>query len=347
MIKKENCSLRSYHTFGMEVNAACFIEYASKEELQQLLSDGTLQDTPWLHIGGGSNLLFLGDYAGVVVHSAIKGMEVVQEDAHHVYVKVGAGEVWDDFVCYAVERNWYGAENLSIIPGEVGASAVQNIGAYGVEVADLITTVDTVEVATAHERTFTQAACTYGYRSSIFKTALKNRYIVTAVTFKLAKKSSFCLTYGHLERELSKRNRTLTLPHVRQTIIEVRNEKLPDPKEWGNAGSFFMNPVVGDAHFKLLQKEYPAMPHYLLEDGRVKIPAAWLIEQCGWKGAKVGNAGVYSKQPLVLINCGGATGKELLALATQIAESVEEQFGITITPEVNVIETTDEGHCIG
>lgn len=338
MIRKENCSLQSYHTFGMEVHAAHFIEYTSKEELQTLLKGDTLQQPPWLHIGGGSNLLFLGNYAGTIVHSAVKGMELVQEDADHVWVKVGAGEVWDDFVRYAVENNWYGAENLSIIPGEVGASAVQNIGAYGVEVADLITAVDTIEVATAQERTFQQAECNYGYRSSVFKKALKNSYIVTAVTFKLAKAIRFCLTYGHLEQELSKRGRTLTLPHVRQTIIEIRNEKLPDPKEWGNAGSFFMNPVVGHAHFELLQKEYPAIPHYLLADGNVKIPAAWLIEQCGWKGVKLGKAGVHSKQPLVLINCGGATGQELLALATQIEESIQEKFGITITPEVNIIE---------
>ena len=336
MIKKENCSLQSYHTFGMEVYAANFIEYTSKEELATLLK-GDLLATAWLHIGGGSNLLFLENYEGTIVHSAIKGMKVVKEDAYNVWVEVGAGEVWDDFVLYAVSNNWYGAENLSIIPGEVGASAVQNIGAYGVEVADLITEVHTMEVNTAIERTFLQSECNYGYRNSVFKKELKGKYIVTAVTYKLSKTVAFCLTYGHLEKELEIRQRTLTLTDVRNTIIEVRNEKLPDPKEWGNAGSFFMNPVIKQSHFESLKKDYPTIPSYLLENGEVKIPAAWLIDTCGWKGKKLGNAGVHSKQPLVLINCGGATGKEILALSTQIQESVEENFGITITPEVNII----------
>lgn len=347
MIQKDNCSLQAYHTFGMEVAAARFIEYSSIEELKTLLSDGTLSATPWLHIGGGSNLLFLGNYPGSIVHSAIKGMEVVAEDAQQVWIKVGAGEVWDDFVWYAVQQGWYGAENLSIIPGEVGASAVQNIGAYGVEVADLIDAVHTIEVATALERTFLCDECNYGYRSSIFKKELKGQYIVTAVTFRLQKEPRFCLTYGHLEKELQQRHRSLTLANVRETIIEVRNEKLPDPKEWGNAGSFFMNPVIGFAHFETLQKEYPTIPHYLLPSGEVKIPAAWLIEHSGWKGVKVGNAGVHSKQPLVLINCGGATGREVLTLATQIQESIEERFGITITPEVNIIPAADASNGIG
>lgn len=337
MIRKNNCSLKPYHTFGMEVYAANFIEYASKEELISLLKGDLLATTHWLHIGGGSNLLFLDNYRGTIVHSAIKGMKVVKEDAHHVWIEVGAGEVWDDFVLYAVSNNWYGAENLSIIPGEVGASAVQNIGAYGVEVADLITEVHTMEIKTAIERTFLKEECNYGYRSSIFKNELKGYYIVTSVTYRLNKTATFCLTYGHLEKEIEKRQRTLTLADVRNTIIEIRNEKLPDPKEYGNAGSFFMNPVITQLHFDTLKKDYPTIPSYLLQNGDVKIPAAWLIDTCGWKGKKVGNAGVHEKQPLVLINCGGATGKEVLALSTQIQESVEDSFGITITPEVNII----------
>ncbi|MGL4851391.1 MAG: UDP-N-acetylmuramate dehydrogenase [Phocaeicola sp.] len=346
MMRKENCSLKGHHTFGMEVKAAQFIEYNTVEELKGLLSDGTLSIMPWIHIGGGSNLLFLSDYLGCVVHSAIKGIEVVQEDEDSISIKVGAGEDWDDLVAYTVSKAWYGMENLSLIPGEVGASAVQNIGAYGIEACDLITAVHTVEVTTGLERIFLTQECNYGYRSSIFKNQLKGAYIVTAVTYKLSKKPIFCLTYGHLEQELIKRERTLTLSNVRDTIIEIRQEKLPDPKAFGNAGSFFMNPVIASEHFKSLQTDYPSIPHFLLATGDVKIPAAWLIEQCGWKGVKRGQAAVHDRQPLVLINCGEATGTEVWELAIQIKESVYKTFGIQITPEVNLIGSLDESNDI-
>ncbi|MGL5938394.1 MAG: UDP-N-acetylmuramate dehydrogenase [Phocaeicola sp.] len=346
MVRKDNFSLKQHHTFGMEVCASHFVEYNSVEELRTLLNDAELIHSPWMHIGGGSNLLFLGNYAGTIIHSAIKGVEVVKENAHNVWVKVGAGEVWDEFVLYAIEKNWYGVENLSNIPGEVGASAVQNIGAYGVEAADLIEAVHTIEVANLAEHTFLKEECAYDYRSSLFKKEWKNQYIVTGVTYKLHKEPTFCLTYGHIEKELEKRGRLVTLRNVRDTIVEIRSEKLPDPKVFGNAGSFFMNPIVTGRHFEELKKLYPAIPHYVLESGKVKIPAAWLIDQCGWKGIKQGGAGVHSNQPLVLINCGGATGREVLGLATQIQESIQEVFGITITPEVNII-VGDEGNCIG
>lgn len=337
MKERRNDSLLAHNTFGMEVKAAVFVEYDSVEELKQLLADRTRWAGPWLHIGGGSNLLFTKDYAGMVLHSAIRGFEVVYEDDEQVQVRVGAGEVWDDFVAYAVRHEWYGAENLSLIPGEVGASAVQNIGAYGVEVKDLIVQVETLEVATGNERTFRNEDCRYAYRESIFKKEWKGQYIVTHVTYALSKRPVFRLEYGNVRCELEKRGGEVTLSQVRDTIIAVRKDKLPDPAVQGNAGSFFMNPLVPVEQYEALKQQYPDMPHYDAGNGRVKIPAAWMIDRCGWKGKRCGHVGVHDKQALVLVNLGGATGEEVMALAEQIQASVERQFGIRISPEVNYI----------
>lgn len=330
-------SLKSRHTFGMDVKTALFIEYATKEELKEILQNQQLEEGRWLHIGGGSNLLFMGDYSGTILHSSIKGYEVLSVDAEEVVVRVGAGEVWDDFVAYTVAQGWYGAENLSWIPGEVGASAVQNIGAYGVEAKDLIVKVETVEVATGEERIFSNAECAYAYRESIFKLSLKGKYIVTHVSYRLKKTPSYHLDYGNVRAELAKANFDLTLANVRQVIIDIRQAKLPDPNVQGNAGSFFMNPIVPRAHFEGLQKDYPQIPHYEVDADRVKIPAAWMIDQCGWKGKRLGNAGVHDKQALVLVNCGGATGAEVVRLSEEIQQSVFKMFGIQIYPEVNFI----------
>lgn len=330
-------SLKSRHTFGMDVKTALFIEYATKEELKEILRSQPLEEGRWLHIGGGSNLLFMGDYPGTILHSSIKGYEVLNEDAEGVVVRVGAGEVWDDFVAYTVAQGWYGAENLSWIPGEVGASAVQNIGAYGVEAKDLIVNVETIEVATGEERIFSNAECAYAYRESIFKLSLKGQYIVTHVSYRLKKTPSYHLDYGNVRAELAKANFDLTLANVRQVIIDIRQAKLPDPNVQGNAGSFFMNPIVPRAHFEALQKDYPQIPHYEVDTDRVKIPAAWMIDQCGWKGKRLGNAGVHDKQALVLVNCGGATGAEVVRLSEEIQQSVFKMFGIQIYPEVNFI----------
>ena len=337
MDKYNNHSLLPYHTFGMDVKTSVFIEYTSVDELKQTLQQENLSEKKWLHIGGGSNLLFTGDYEGVILHSAIKGTEVVHEDDEAVHVRVGAGEVWDDFVAYAVNQGWYGAENLSLIPGEVGASAVQNIGAYGMEAKDLIVKVETVEVATGKERVFANSECGYAYRESVFKHSLKGQYIVTKVSYRLSKTPSFHLDYGNVRAELEKRGCELTLPNVRQTIIDIREAKLPDPKVQGNAGSFFMNPIVPRAQFESLLAVYPQMPHYEVDAERVKIPAAWMIDQCGWKGKRLGNAGVHDKQALVLVNVGGATGEEVILLSEAIQKSVFDKFGISISPEVNFI----------
>ena len=331
-------SLKSRHTFGMDVKTALFMEYSTKEELKELLLNQQLEEGRWLHIGGGSNLLFMGDYPGTILHSSIKGYEVLSEDADEVIVRVGAGEVWDDFVAYTVAQGWYGAENLSWIPGEVGASAVQNIGAYGVEAKDLIVNVETIEVATGKERVFSNAECGYAYRESIFKLSLKGQYIVTHVSYRLKKTPCYHLDYGNVRAELAKANFDLALTNVRQVIIDIRQAKLPDPNVQGNAGSFFMNPIVQRAHFEALLKDYPQMPHYEVDADRVKIPAAWMIDQCGWKGKRLGNAGVHDKQALVLVNCGEATGAEVVRLSEEIQQSVFDKFGIQIYPEVNFIE---------
>ncbi|WP_455667208.1 UDP-N-acetylmuramate dehydrogenase [Phocaeicola sp.] len=333
----KNYPLLSHNTFGMDVKASVFVEYDSVAELKTILSDNNYLSGQWLHIGGGSNLLFTADYAGTVLHSAIRGYEVVDEDDREVKVRVGAGEVWDDFVAYAVGNGWYGAENLSLIPGEVGASAVQNIGAYGAEAKDLIVKVETLAVETGTERVFSNEECRYAYRESIFKKELRGKYIVTYVTYRLSKQPVFNLEYGNVQGELAKRGCDVTLENVRNTIIAVREVKLPDPKVQGNAGSFFMNPMVPRTRFEALQQQYPDMPHYDVDGDRVKIPAAWMIDRCGWKGKQVGRAGVHTKQALVLVNCGGATGDEVISLARQIQESVQQKFGISISPEVNFI----------
>jgi UDP-N-acetylmuramate dehydrogenase len=321
----------------MDVEASVFVEYESVTELKEILLHQLCPEGKWLHIGGGSNLLFTGDFDGMILHSAIKGFEVVSENEDEVLVRAGAGEVWDDFVAYTVEKGWYGAENLSLIPGEVGASAVQNIGAYGVEAKDLIVKVDTLEVETGKERVFGNEECGYAYRESVFKHALKGKYIVTHVTYRLFKKPSYRLDYGNVRAELEKRGCELTLENVRQTIIDIRESKLPDPKVQGNAGSFFMNPIVPRPLFEELLSKYPSMPFYEVDAERVKIPAAWMIDQCGWKGKQLGRAGVHNKQALVLVNCGGATGQEIIALSEEIQRSVLDKFGVRISPEVNFI----------
>lgn len=334
---RKDYSLLSHNTFGMDIKASLFIEYTSVEELKEILHRYPLEEGCWLHIGGGSNLLFKGDYPGIILHSAIKGYEILEENEQEVIVRVGAGEVWDDFVAYSVDKGWYGAENLSLIPGEVGASAVQNIGAYGMEAKDLIVNVETVEVATGEERIFTNAECAYAYRESAFKLSLKGKYIVTKVSYRLKKTPYYHLDYGNVRAELEKSGIALTLSNVREVIIKIREGKLPDPKVQGNAGSFFMNPIISRTQFEALLAEYPQMPYYVVDAEKVKVPAAWMIDQCGWKGKRLGNAGVHDKQALVLVNCGGATGEEVIHLSQEIQKSVFEKFGVCISPEVNFI----------
>lgn len=323
------------NTFGIDVTAARFLEYGSEDELRELIAAGQVV-APWLHIGGGSNLLFIKDYEGTVLHSRIGGLEVTSEDEEHVWVRVGAGVVWDDFVAWCVKRHWYGAENLSLIPGEVGASAVQNIGAYGVEVKDLITSVETINMA-REKRIYGVDECGYSYRKSLFKQPEMKAVFVTYVNFCLSKREHYTFDYGTIRQELEKYP-VLNLETLRRVIIDIRQSKLPDPKVLGNAGSFFMNPIVPRRQFESLQREYPDMPHYDVDAGRVKIPAAWMIDRCGWKGKALGPAAVHGRQALVLVNSGGATGADIVALSDAVRASVREKFGIDIHPEVCLIK---------
>lgn len=332
----QNASLLQYNTFGINARADYFIQYDSATDLQAVLQSEIVKSNRILHIGRGSNLLFLKDFDGVVLHSAIHSVEKIREDSDFVYLEIGSSVNWDDFVAYSVENGWGGVENLSLIPGEIGASAVQNIGAYGVEVQDVIEEVNAVEIESAQIRKFLNAECRYGYRESIFKNELKGKYIITSVVFRLNKKPVFKLNYQHLEEEVMK-NGAIDLQNIRRTIISIRESKLPDPKMYGNAGSFFMNPVIPKQHFLDLQAKYPHIPHYYVSETEEKIPAAWLIDQCGWKGKQIGHAAVHDKQALVLVNKGGATGAEIAFLADQIKFSVKEKFGVELKPEVNYI----------
>ena len=338
-------SLLGHNTFGIEARTAAFVEYSSEAELLEaarMLNEGALP-SPCLHIGGGSNLLLTRDWPGTVLHSRITTCETVSENEDAVEVRVGSGVVWDEFVEMCVGHGWYGAENLSAIPGETGAAAVQNIGAYGVEVKDLILEVETLDMSSGQKKVFQAADCGYGYRRSIFKQQDNKRYVVLSVLFRLGLRPNLNLGYKALSETLSGRD-NITLGNVREAVRAVRSSKLPDPSEVGSAGSFFTNPVVPRSKLEELQKQWPAIPFYEVHGtsgavvpDSVKLSAGWLIEQCGWKGRSLGRAGVYPRQALVLVNLGGATGSEVAALASAVRDSVRERFGVELHPEVNIL----------
>lgn len=332
MTIRDNCSLAGRNTFGMDVRADSLIDWASTDELKNALQDIV---KPVLMIGGGSNLLFMGDFKGTVLHSTITSIDIIGSTDDRVYVKVGAGVVWDDFVAWCTINGFWGVENLSAIPGEAGASAVQNIGAYGVEAKDVIDTVQTICLADGTERDFSNSECRYGYRQSIFKNELKGQYAVAYVIYALSKMPQPKLGYGALEQEVERLGGP-TLSNIRQAVISIRNSKLPDPKVLGNAGSFFMNPVVTEQEFDIIRSNYPDVPSYPAPGG-IKVPAGWLIEKTGWKGRSLGPAAVYDKQALVLVNKGGATGADIKHLADTIIADVKQKFGVTLSTEVNYI----------
>lgn len=330
-------NLKEHNTFGIDVKCRRFIEFESVDELLQIVNSLTDADKPLLVLGGGSNMLFTADYEGTVLHSAIKGHVAVQTD-EGIMLRCGSGEVWDDIVSLCVSNRMYGAENLSLIPGDVGASAVQNIGAYGAEAKDIILKVEAVDLQTGKMCEFTNEECEYAYRKSKFKGEWRNRFVITYVTYKLSEVFCPCLDYGNIRAELEKRNiKVPTAEQLRNVIIYIRNEKLPDPKVEGNAGSFFMNPVVPKAKYEELVARFGNVPHYSVDDNNEKIPAGWMIDQCGWKGKSLGKAGVHSRQALVLVNRGGAEGKDIVALCDAIKRDVKDKFGIDIVPEVNII----------
>ena len=337
----ENYSLKAHNTFGIEAKCSRFLEYENVAEAQEVAGILRESDTPYIIIGGGSNLLLTQDFDGIVVHSRLMGTGPVSREMQlmgPIPVSCGSGEVWDDVVAYCIAHGLYGMENLSLIPGDVGASAVQNIGAYGAEAKDLIVEVEAVEIASGRLVTFRGEDCGYGYRDSKFKHEWKNKYLITHVTYQLSTTFEPRLDYGNIRSELERKGITTpTAQQLRDTIIEIRNAKLPDPKVMGNAGSFFMNPIVSREKYETLAVQYEGMPHYDIDADKVKIPAGWMIDQCGWKGKSLGRAGVHDKQALVLVNRGGATGAEIVALCETIRKDVKAKFDIDIHPEVNII----------
>jgi UDP-N-acetylmuramate dehydrogenase len=329
----ENCPLADKHTFHIAAETRFWADYDTIGELQSLLRDDRFKGLPILPVGGGSNLLFTKNFPGLLLHSNLKTLEKVGEEGDSVLIRVGSGVVWDDLVAYTVENGWSGIENLSGIPGEVGASPVQNIGAYGAEAKDCIEWVDAMDLKTLQIKRFSRKECRFGYRNSIFKQELKNKFIVCYVTYRLSITFNANLKYGNLAGHLEKMG-GVTLTSVRKTILEIRNEKLPDPSVIGNAGSFFMNPEIPSSHYQELLESWPQMPGWPLENGLVKVSAAWCIDQAGWKGKSLGNAAVHDKQSLVLVNSGKATAAEVIVLCNRIVKDVRTKFGIALHPEV-------------
>ena len=332
-------SLLPHNTFGIQANCDRFIDMETEDDVMKLKDMLDDKDMPLLIIGSGSNLLLTDDYHATVLHCSIKGKTIVKEDGNSVLLRCGAGEEWDSIVDYCVAHDWQGIENLSLIPGEVGASAVQNIGAYGTEVKEIIHSIEAVEISTGKKHTFSNEQCEYSYRQSKFKNEWKDRFIITHVTYRLEKSTDYIpkVDYGNIKSELERKGISLpTMKDIRDVVISIRKDKLPDPEVEGNAGSFFMNPIVEKATFMNLLEQYPDMPHYNVDSEREKIPAGWMIDQCGWKGKTLGKAGVHDRQALVLVNRGGATGKDILHLCNTIRNDVRQKFGIDIHPEVNI-----------
>ncbi len=334
---EKNFSLQKYNTFGLDVKAAHYFEFTEEEDLPRFLCYfDSWQKMPRLFLGGGSNLLFRNNFEGLVLQSSIPGIRLLREDRNHAWLEAGSGENWDGFVSYCVNCGYGGIENLSLIPGNVGAVPVQNIGAYGVEVRDFIDSVKGFDLTTFQFREIEAVDCQFGYRNSIFKNELKNRFLITSVIFRLDKFPEFKLDYGDLRTE-TERLGGPRLDHLRQAVIAIRRRKLPDPEVLGNAGSFFKNPVIPDARAAALKSVFPALPVYPAGDGLTKLAAGWLIEQCGWKGYREEDAGVHDRQALVLVNYGQATGEQIFLLAQKIIHSVRERFSIELEPEVLVL----------
>lgn len=332
-----NFQLKQHHTFGTEAKARFYFEFTETDDLEGFITTSTdWKNMPILILGEGSNMLFVNDFPGLILNPNIPGIKIAHEDRNNIWLEAGAGVVWDDLVEYAVFNRWGGMENLSLIPGKVGAAAVQNIGAYGMEIQHRIESVTGYDLESQTEYTLDAADCQYAYRDSIFKNQLKDRFIITSVCFKLDKFPEFILNYGDLKAETEKLG-IVNLRNIRKAVIGIRESKLPDPKVAGNAGSFFKNPIIETVLAGQLLAAFPSMPHYPAPEGKTKLAAGWLIEQCNWKGCRRGDAGVHEKQALVLVNYGNATGKEIFSLSEEIRQSVQDKFGVELEREVNVI----------
>lgn len=333
----KNISLKPFNSFGIEAIAAYYSRVDTAAALEELLQEPIVQHQKILVLGGGSNLLFTKDVNGLVIHNQIRGIHIIHETNDIIYLKVMAGEPWHELVQYCVAKNWGGIENLSLIPGNTGAAPIQNIGAYGVEIKDVIHEVEAIQLSDGKKMTLSNTDCAFGYRDSIFKNELKHSCIITAVTIRLTKNPKFNTSYGAINTELEKMKvSTLSISAISQAVINIRSSKLPDPSIIGNAGSFFKNPIISKTQYLQLLKDFPTIPSYSSGEN-IKIPAGWLIEQCGWKGYRKGDAGCYDKQALVLVNYGNASGADIYELSTAIIQSVQTKFGIYLEREVNIL----------
>jgi UDP-N-acetylmuramate dehydrogenase len=334
---QENISLKPFNTFGIDQKATFFLQARSIEDLKNGISWAKERKLEVLILGGGSNILLTKDFFGLVIKVELLGIQVISENEEEALVEVGAGEVWHDWVLYAISQGWGGIENLSLIPGTVGASPMQNIGAYGVEIKEVFENLKALHRETFIIHSFDAESCRFGYRESVFKHELKDQFIITSVTFRLEKKPKFHVEYGAVKETLIANGiETLDIKAISDAVIQIRQSKLPDPKEIGNAGSFFKNPTIPLAQFEELKKEFPEIPGYVNDEG-IKVPAGWLIEHSGWKGRRIGEVGVHAKQALVLVNYGDGKGEEIKSLSKKIQSSVKEKFGILLSPEVNFI----------
>ncbi len=334
---REDYSLKNLNTFGIDVSARYFIEVSNLYEINQVFEDSRFLKCSKLILGGGSNVLFTKNVDGLVIKNAIKGIELVDEDEEHYFVKANAGEVWHQLVMYCIEHNYAGLENLSLIPGCVGASPMQNIGAYGMELKDSFKELEAWNIKDKFIQKFNKDECKFGYRESVFKRELRDQYLITSVTLKLNKKPNYNINYGALEKELEAMGiQDLSISAISKAVCAIRNSKLPNPSEIGNAGSFFKNPEVKRSNLEDMKTEFPNIVGYELENGNFKLAAGWLIEQCGWKGKTIGDAGVHKLQALVLVNYANARGSELLDLSNQIIKSVNTKFGVELEREVNI-----------
>jgi len=333
----QNQSLKAYNTFGIDVDAHYFAPFNSIETLSEILASSTFLQNEQLILGGGSNILFTKNFEGIVLHNLLKGISKVQVSEHEYHVTAAAGEVWHELVLYAIANNLGGMENLSLIPGYVGASPMQNIGAYGVEIKDIFVSLKAMEVATGLIKTFSKEECQFGYRESFFKRAGKGKYIILEVTFQLSTRHQLNTSYGAIEQELSKMNAEPNIKNISQAVISIRSSKLPNPKELGNAGSFFKNPTISITHYDTLKRQYPELPGYPVNDEYIKTAAGYLIEKCGLKGFRKEDAGVHQMQALVLVNYGKASGHQIFDLSSLVIEKVKDVFGIELEREVNII----------
>jgi UDP-N-acetylmuramate dehydrogenase len=333
---RKNISLKPYNTFAIDATAKYFAEFSKIDQLPELLS--YQPQLPIFVLGGGSNILFTKDPDTFVLKNEIKGIEELHEDEEYIYIKAGAGENWHQFVLYCIDKGWAGIENLSLIPGHVGASPMQNIGAYGVELQQVFWSLEAFHLKEMRMQTFSNADCEFGYRESVFKNKFRNQFVILTVTFRLRKEPVYHTSYGALTQELEKMGvKELSIKAISQAVINIRTSKLPDPKKIGNAGSFFKNPAVHNEQFQKMKIKFPGIVGYNSSNELVKLAAGWLIEQCGWKGFRRGDAGCHEKQALVLVNYGNATGQEILDLSNDIIESVSQKFDITLEREVNLI----------